>query len=195
MSRGITDYPQDIAPIVTNMGIDQILGSAFHPKAGKDLPVPLTIRTVSPRDPRAVALLGESHALMDSLFPPEDNAYLDIDALCADGITFYGAEEGGELLGCAALARRDGYGEVKSMFVAPVARGIGVARRLLAHVEAQAQAEGLPLLRLETGEKLAAAISLYEGHGYIRRPPFGAYESNDSSLFYEKSVCADAPEP
>lgn len=154
----------------------------------------LSIKSVSPRDPRAVALLGESHALMDSLFPPDENTYLDTDALCGDGITFYAAEECGELLGCAALVRRDGYGEVKSMFVAPVARGIGVARRLLAHLEAEAEAEGLTLLRLETGDRLAAAVSLYERHGYTRRPPFGAYQPNDSSLFYEKSVCATAAE-
>ena len=95
--------------------------------------MPLAIHPVSPRDPRAMALLSESHALMNALFPAEENHYLDIDALCDEGITLFGAEESGELLGCAALARRDGYGEVKSMFVAPEARGIGVARRLLAH--------------------------------------------------------------
>lgn len=105
--------------------------------------MPLAITLVSPRDPRAAALLAESHALMDSLFPPETNAYLDVEALCDPTITFYGAEEDGELLGCAALARKDGYGEVKSMFVAPVARGIGVARRLLEHLEAEAESEGL----------------------------------------------------
>lgn len=151
--------------------------------------MPLSIRPISPREPRAAALLAESHALMDTLFPPEENAYLDIDALCDDSVTFFGAEEDGELLGCAALARKDGYGEVKSMFVAPVARGIGVARRLLAHLEAQAESEGLTLLRLETGDRLAAAVSLYERQGYTRREPFGTYQPNGSSLFYEKSVC------
>lgn len=152
--------------------------------------MPLAIHPVSPRDPRAVALLSESHALMNALFPAEENHYLDVDALCAEGITFFGAEEGGELLGCAALVRRDGYGEVKSMFVAPEARGIGVARRLLAHLERAAQAEALPLLRLETGDRLAAAVSLYEGQGYRRCGPFGGYVANGSSVFYEKPVQA-----
>lgn len=150
--------------------------------------MPLVIRPVSPRDPRAVALLRASHSLMESLFAPDENHYLDIDALCSDGITLYGAEESGELLGCAALSRQDGYGEVKSMFVAPEARGIGVAQRLLAHLEAKAREEGLPLLRLETGDKLAAAVSLYERQGYCRRSAFGGYEANGSSLFYEKPV-------
>ena len=94
------------------------------------------------------------------------------------------------LLGCAALARQDGYAEVKSMFVPPEARGIGVARRLLVHLEGVAAGEGIPLLRLETGDKLAAAVALYERHGFARRGPFGRYEPNTSSLFYEKPVAA-----
>lgn len=76
------------------------------------------------------------------------------------------------------------------MFVAPVARGIGVARRLLEHLEAEAESEGLYFLRLETGDKLAAAVSLYERQGYTRREPFGSYQANGSSLFYEKAVSA-----
>lgn len=152
--------------------------------------MPLAIRPVSPRDPRATALLTESHALMNALFPPDENHFLDIDGLCAEGVTLYGAEECGELLGCAALARRDGYGEVKSMFVAPEARGIGVARRLLLHLERTAREEGLPLLRLETGDRLDAAVALYERQGFTRRPAFGPYQGNASSLFYEKPVDA-----
>ncbi|SDE60596.1 putative acetyltransferase [Salipiger thiooxidans] len=148
----------------------------------------LAIHPVSPRDPRAIALLTESHALMNALFPPEENHFLDIDALCCESITLFGAEECGELLGCAALARRDGYGEVKSMFVAPEARGIGVARRLLDRLERTAREEGFPLLRLETGDRLAAAVSLYEREGYRRRAAFGSYPESASSLFYEKPV-------
>lgn len=148
----------------------------------------LTISPVSPLDPRATRLLRSSHALMEALFPPEENYFLDIDALCAPHITLFGAEESGELLGCAALARHGDYAEVKSMFVADEARGIGLARRLLRHLEQTAQTEGIPLLRLETGDKLAAAVSLYEAHGFRRRGPFGRYVSNVSSLFYEKPV-------
>ncbi|ANT60478.1 acetyltransferase [Salipiger sp. CCB-MM3] len=148
----------------------------------------ITIAPVSPRDPRAEALLLESHALMGALFPPEENYCLDIDALCAPEITFLGAEENGVLLGCAAIARAEGYAEVKSMFVSPEARGLGLARRLLQHLERTAQAEGIPLLRLETGDKLPAAMALYESTGFARRGPFGGYVENSSSLFYEKTL-------
>ncbi|EPX79574.1 GNAT family N-acetyltransferase [Salipiger mucosus] len=148
----------------------------------------LAIAPISPRDPHATALLRASHALMESLFPPEENHFLDIDALCDPSVTLYGAREDDVLLGCAALARAEGYAEVKSMYVAPEARGIGVARRLLMHLERVAAEDGIPLLRLETGDRLGAAVSLYEREGFLRRGPFGNYQANGSSLFYEKPV-------
>ncbi|WP_226626059.1 GNAT family N-acetyltransferase [Alloyangia pacifica] len=148
----------------------------------------VTIRPVPPRDPRAEALLKASHALMESLFPPEENYFLDIDALCTPEITLFGAEENGVLLGCAAIARKDGYAEIKSMFVSPEARGLGLARRLLEHLETVARAEAIPLLRLETGDKLPAAVALYERTGFVPRGPFDGYVENSSSLFYEKAL-------
>ncbi len=148
----------------------------------------VTIRPVSPRDPRAEALLLESHALMDSLFPPEENYRLDLDALCTPAITLYGAEENGVLLGCAAIARYGDYAEVKSMFVSPEARGLGLARKLLEQLESVARDEGIALLRLETGDKLPAAVALYESTGFAQCGPFGGYVENSSSLFYEKTL-------
>ena len=42
----------------------------------------ILIERTSPKHPQATALLHASHALMQSLFPPEDNFYLEIDDLC-----------------------------------------------------------------------------------------------------------------
>lgn len=145
--------------------------------------------TVAPGDPRAPgprALLEASHALMRDLFPPEDNYFMDIDALCEDGVDFLVARDGDVILGTAALARRDGYGEVKSMFTAPEARGKGVAGALLHAVEDQARHRGLASLRLETAEPLDAAIRLYQRHGFLRRGIFGDYRPNATSVFMEK---------
>lgn len=146
------------------------------------------MRAGDPREPGALALLQASHALMESLFPPEDNHYLSVDALCVPGVSFFVAEDGDEVLGTIALAEKDGYGEVKSMFVAPEARGRGVARALLSHLESVARARGLPLLRLETGNLLEAAIALYTAQGYAVCGPFGAYEINGTSVFMEKRL-------
>ncbi len=141
-----------------------------------------------PRDPRAEALLRQHHALMQSLFPAEANHFLSVDALCAPEIRFFVAEEEGRLLGCGALKLAEGYGEVKSMFVAPEARGLGVARALLQRIEGEARLHGLPLLQLETGDSLSAAHALYHGEGFAMCGPFGDYQAGPFSLFMSKPL-------
>lgn len=143
----------------------------------------------SPADPAATALLEASHALMQSLFPAESNHYLSIDALLADEITFWVAKEGPATLGCVALANKGTYGEVKSMFVDPKARGKGVGQALLAALETHAKAQGLPLLRLETGDLLHAAHRLYRRHGFVDCDAFGDYPPDGAhSVYMEKEI-------
>jgi len=125
---------------------------------------------------------------MESLFPPEDNHYLSVDALRVPEIRFFVAEDGEDVLGTIALARKDGYGEVKSMFVDPAARGRGVARALLRHVEGVAREMGVPVLRLETGNLLEAAIALYTAQGFRPCGAFGDYAVNRTSVFMEKPL-------
>ena len=144
------------------------------------------IAPASPLAPGPAALIAASHRLMEELFPPEDNFHLDPQALARPHIRFFAATEAGETLGIVALADMGDYGEIKSLFVAPAARGRGLARRLLAHAEAEARALALPCLRLETGNLLTAALALYEGAGFSRRPPFGDYPDAPTSIFMEK---------
>ena len=141
-----------------------------------------------PRDPQATALLRQSHALMQSLFAPEENHFLDIEDLCADSIRFFIAREGQATLGCVALANKGDYGEIKSMFVDPRARGKGIAHHLMRRIEDEARAQGLATVKLETGDKLTQAHSLYKAHGYTECDPFGDYEANASSLFMTKDI-------
>ncbi|MEM7295327.1 MAG: GNAT family N-acetyltransferase [Pseudomonadota bacterium] len=145
--------------------------------------------TVAPGDPReleATALLKASHALMQSLFPPEDNFYLDIDALLSPSVRFFVARKAATTVGTGALALKEGYGEVKSMFVAQAARGLGVAGALLEAIESAAREAGLPALKLETGDVLHAAHRLYRRHGFSDCPRFGDYPEANSSIFMEK---------
>ena len=145
---------------------------------------------VAPCDPEeARPLLEAHHALMTALFEPDENHFLSLEALQGPDIRFFGARLDGDLVGCAALALREGYGEVKSMFVDEAVRGKGVADALLAQVEAEARAQGYGLLRLETGDTLAAARKLYTRHGFAERGAFGEYQAcGQASVFMEKSI-------
>lgn len=149
---------------------------------------PVVILPGDPRSAEAIALLQASHALMQSLFPPEANHYLSVDALCQPSILFFIAHLKGEAAGCAALSLNDGYGEVKSMFVDPAKRGAKIGSKLLVRLETEAKTRDLPFLRLETGDKLVAAHRLYAANGYTLRGPFGDYPDEPTSIFMEKAL-------
>ena len=141
-----------------------------------------------PRDAQTTALLQSSHALMQSLYPVDDNHFLSIDALCSPEIHFFVAREGRDILGTGALADQKQYGEIKSMFVEPIARGRGVGDAILRKLEDYARLLGLPGLRLETSAGLDAAHRLYQRHGFQIRGPFGEYQADTTSLFMEKTL-------
>jgi putative acetyltransferase len=144
----------------------------------------LIIERGNPRE--AQALLEASHAMMLELFTPDSNHFLSLDALAAPDIRFFVARLDGNTVGCGALAIRDGYGEIKSMFVDPDSRGTGVAAGLMHQLEAETIANGLAMLRLETGDLLHAAHALYQRHGFTVRGPFGSYSAHPHSVFMEK---------
>jgi putative acetyltransferase len=148
----------------------------------------VTVRPGDPRSPEGRALLGASHDLLASLYPAEHNHYLSVDELAAPHVSFLIAEDGGEAVGCAALARMEGYGELKSMFVDPARRGRGLGAALMAALEDLARGQGLALLRLETGDTLEAAHALYRRHGFAPTGPFGDYAPGPHSVFMEKRL-------
>lgn len=148
----------------------------------------IIVEAGDPFEPQARALLEASHALMGSLFPAEANHYLSLDALTAEGVHFFIARRGAVTLGCGALAERDGYGELKSMFVEDASRGQGIADALIRQLEDCAHGLELPMLRLETGSLLHAAHKVYARHGFIPCGAFGPYEDGEFSIFMEKPL-------
>ncbi|MCX5013477.1 GNAT family N-acetyltransferase [Streptomyces sp. NBC_00555] len=75
----------------------------------------------------------------------------------------------------------DGDAELKRMYVIPEARGLGLARRILAVLEDDARAAGRTRMVLETGDQQPEAISLYLSAGYALSAKFGHYRFHDSS--------------
>jgi DNA-binding MarR family transcriptional regulator len=79
----------------------------------------------------------------------------------------------GEPVGCGAVKHQPGGAtDLKRMWVAESARGLGVGRRLLEHLEGLAREHGSREARLETGDVLGEAIALYRSAGYREVAPF-----------------------
>ncbi|SLN29593.1 GNAT family N-acetyltransferase [Pseudooctadecabacter jejudonensis] len=148
----------------------------------------ITVEAADPTAQGPAALLAQSHALMNAMFPADACHYLDLAALQADHIRFFAARTGGHVVGTGALAVMDRYGEVKSMFTDEAGRGQGVAAAILRMIEDTARGEGLPLLRLETGRGLDAAHRLYRRFGFTECRAFGTYTDGPYSLFFEKAL-------
>ncbi|WP_344422627.1 GNAT family N-acetyltransferase [Amycolatopsis minnesotensis] len=74
---------------------------------------------------------------------------------------------GGEPLGVAAGKRGDGEWTLHSMWVAPAARGRGVAAKLIKAVTEEAVAHGAPKLVLQVAEANMGARRVYERHGFV----------------------------
>lgn len=148
----------------------------------------ITVARADPRGPEGLALLQASHAYLLSLYPPEFSFALNPDQLAEPHVSFFIARRDGMATGCAALSDKGDYGEVKSMFVHPDARGSGTGAALMDRLEAEARARGLPLMRLETGDDLYPAHRLYRRHGFTDCGPFGDYVEGPHSVFMEKRL-------
>jgi DNA-binding MarR family transcriptional regulator/GNAT superfamily N-acetyltransferase len=78
-----------------------------------------------------------------------------------------------EPVGCGAVKHHPGApSEIKRMWVAESARGLGIGRRLLAELEARASEDGARIVRLETNRTLTEALALYRSSGYREVAPF-----------------------
>ena len=143
----------------------------------------------SPRQPDIERLVEELDTYLGSLYPAESNHLLDIESLAQPDVRFLVARRDGEALGCIAL-RVDpaGWGEVKRLYVSPRARGLGLGRRLLSALEAEAQEERLSLLRLETGIHQPEALGLFRAAGFREIPAFAPYAPDPLSVFMEKRL-------
>jgi DNA-binding MarR family transcriptional regulator/GNAT superfamily N-acetyltransferase len=86
---------------------------------------------------------------------------------------FFVAYLHGEAIGCGAVKHHaDAPAEIKRMWIAPSARGLGLGRRLLERLEASALAGGARIAHIETSASLVEALSLYRSTGWVDVPSF-----------------------
>ena len=78
--------------------------------------------------------------------------------------------------------------EIKRMYVRAGARRGGIARAVLAHLEATAADGGAEAMVLETGLRQPEAIALYESSGYEPVPAFGHYKDYPSARHLGKRL-------
>lgn len=120
--------------------------------------------------------------------------------------TLYVARLDGVIAGSAQLVRPSRHAEAQAhaatlstFFIAPWARGHGLARLALQTVEAAARSEGFAILNLDVRETQDAAIALYEASGYIQWGTHPYYARLDGEIltgrFYYKQLAPIGDSP
>ena len=114
---------------------------------------------------------------------------LDPEAFVPPRGAFLVVHQGGQAVGCAGLRTvAPGTGEVKRMYVAPPARGRGLARLLLRELDAAARELGMSRLLLETGDAQPEAVALYASAGWYRVEPYGEWKHSPRSICFGRDL-------
>jgi DNA-binding MarR family transcriptional regulator len=148
---------------------------------------PLTAR----QRERLVAAMDEVHRLLRFSGVRIERVHPSSPAarLC---VARYFAELDGEAIGGGALKGLDrGVVSIKRMWVDGSVRGLGLGRRLLGALEAEARALGYTLVRLETNGTLAEAIRLYRTSGYREVAAFN--DDPYAEHWFEKALGGEPP--
>lgn len=131
----------------------------------------VTFDVVDARTPEARAAVTDYFAELAARFPGgfEAGDALDSDAVSFDAPdgAFVVASDGTDVVGCGGLLRLDATtAEIKRMWIHPQWRGVGLGRRLLAHLESVAVEKGRSTVVLDTNATLVEAIAMYQRAGY-----------------------------
>lgn len=149
----------------------------------------LDIRAEAPDSPASRACLAAYFAELDRRFEggfdPGTKGYTDPK----DAGVFYLALRDAQPIACGALKRVDAATfEIKRMWVAPAARGQGIAKALLTALEAEAVRLGATRIVLDTNKALAEAHALYRKAGYREIARFN--DNPYAHLWFEKTLSA-----
>jgi DNA-binding MarR family transcriptional regulator/GNAT superfamily N-acetyltransferase len=148
----------------------------------------VTIDAVADGDPDGRRCLRAYADELAVRFPEgyDDSTLVRPGSLGGGAGALFVAREEGRPVGCGAWQRLGpGVAEVHNLWIGADARGLGLGRRLLERLEADAVGHGVTTMRLGTHRVLTEAIALYRSSGYREIPPYD--DSPYNQLAFEKA--------
>jgi DNA-binding MarR family transcriptional regulator len=137
----------------------------------------IDIHRVDPADADAqrclAAYVAELNRRSERGFDPANGVSAEPHEMTPPAGLFLVAYRHGDAVGCGgAKHHRGAPSEIKRMWVAENARGLGIARRLLSELERDAVRSGASVASIETSATLTEAMALYRSVGYVEVAPF-----------------------
>lgn len=129
------------------------------------------LRKASTADaPAIAAIIAAAFLQYRGKLVPESNAFRETPEAIANqlgsGSSVIVAERNGTMIGCVVTEVLEGDLYFGRLSVLPEARGLGLAKRLIAVVEDEARSRGLPGVRLGVRIALEANRRLFDALGY-----------------------------
>jgi tRNA pseudouridine38-40 synthase len=94
----------------------------------------------------------------------------------------------GYVVGVVALKKiESGVCEMKRLYVKPAARGLGIGNQLVTEILKVSKDLGYRLMKLDTLERLKAAVKLYNDFGFSQTKPYN-YNPETDILYFEKEL-------
>jgi DNA-binding MarR family transcriptional regulator/GNAT superfamily N-acetyltransferase len=151
----------------------------------------IAIEEVDPRGEAARYCLREYYGELSRRFRGGFDVSLSRDPDATDMMppcgAFFVAMSDGLPLGCVGLKGTGSeLAEIKRLWVAPSARGLGLGRRLMDSAENAARNISVEILRLDTNSALAEALKFYRSTGWTEIERFNDDPYPD--LFFEKHL-------
>lgn len=152
--------------------------------------VQYTLKRTPFTDAVAQALCEEVQAEYTRRYGGGDDTLIELDDFDppnGDFIVAFDAE--GTPLGCGGWRAHEGAdAEMKRVYVRESARRRGLAKLIVAAIEASAAEAVRERVVLETGPRQPEAIAMYRALGYRPVAPFGYYADTDGSLHLGKEL-------
>lgn len=151
----------------------------------------IVLQTVDSNTPEALYCLDQYYVELGHRFATGYDVSLaaapDAKAMSAPLGAFILAMSDDLPIGCVGLkGNGTEIAEIKRLWVAPAARGFGLARRLMQAAEDAARALAITTLRLDTNSALPEALALYQSSGWVEIDRFNDDPYPD--YFFEKAL-------
>ena len=165
----------------------------------KDMSDSLVLRAATLADATVLAAtIAAAFAQYRGKLVPESSAFREtpeaITAQLNEGAGAFIVEHDGKVVGCVMTELMDGDLYFGRLAVVPDARGLGIAKRLIEAVEADARRRGLPGVRLGVRIALPANQKLFNSLGYreISREAHPGFD-HPTSINMRKNVLEGGP--